>query len=91
MKNIYEELYLINEDNSESTLEFELSQRIYEEIELFLKTKYKTTLSDSCYFDAETCRVIVEDKKNYFDLILGGNGRGIREKAFKNYLKKRGV
>lgn len=90
MMNIYNELFLINADNSENTLEFELSKHIKEEINLFLKEKYSTKLHECCEYDEETSRVIVYDVKNYFDIILGGNGQGKREVEFIKYLNKRG-
>lgn len=89
--NIYEELYLVNESNLNSTYEFELSSRIKNLIEKFIKEKYNTNLSNcGCDFDEETCRVVVIGEKNYFDKILGGTGNGKRENEFKQFVKKRG-
>lgn len=90
MINIHEELYLKEERNIDGTLEFELSKVIKDLIEQFLKEKYNTTLDKCCYYDKEYSRAIVNNEKYYFDRILGGNGNGMREKEFKQYLKKRG-
>lgn len=90
MMNIYNELFLINEDNSENTLEFELSLDIKNEIGRFLKEKYRTTLEACCMYDEEYSRVVVTNEKNYFDEILGGDGQGKREHEFIKYLNKRG-
>lgn len=91
MINVYDELFLIDQRNLEGTLEFELSRDLKKLIEEFLRINYKTTLCKcGCDYNEEYSRVIVENRKNYLDEILGGTGNGAREKKFLQFVKKRG-